>query len=183
LLQGNHVIHVSFAAKVDHIISWYEDIFSEISKKRHLEEAMEVHDELIKNRVIMNFSQKGAKVEQVLKSLQVMIKDGHFNADTVIFDGFNFDEATDADLDAVKNFALASNVEVWFTATLAAEGEVFASDGTPIQLQKFLAKIDVLVTLKHSEDHVKLNVIKDHGNPVKDAHLNLDPRTMLIVEE
>ncbi|MDT8297998.1 MAG: hypothetical protein RQ801_06850, partial [Spirochaetaceae bacterium] len=40
LMADKHVIHVSYAKKVDHIISWYEDIFKEISLKRNLEDAM-----------------------------------------------------------------------------------------------------------------------------------------------
>ena len=33
LLQGKPVIHVSYASRVDYIITWYEDIFKEIAKK------------------------------------------------------------------------------------------------------------------------------------------------------
>ena len=40
LFQGKHVIHVSFAANTSHIIDWYEDIFSEISRRYDLEMAM-----------------------------------------------------------------------------------------------------------------------------------------------
>ena len=56
LLRDRHVIHVSFDKKTDYISAWYEDIFDEISKKRNLESAMQVHDEMIHNRIIMNFS-------------------------------------------------------------------------------------------------------------------------------
>ena len=87
LLRGKHVIHVSFSARVDHIISWYEDIFKEIAKKRSLENAVDVHDDIIKNRVIMNFNQQGISAERILRSVGAMIRDGHFGADTVIFDG------------------------------------------------------------------------------------------------
>lgn len=45
LFQGKHVIHVSFSARTDHIINWYEDIFKEIAKKQNLESAVTVHDE------------------------------------------------------------------------------------------------------------------------------------------
>ena len=89
LFQERHVIHVSFAASVEHIINWYEDIFKEIAHKRNLEQAVEVHDEIIKNRVIMNFSQERVGIEQVIKSLEALIKDGNFPADAVIFDGYN----------------------------------------------------------------------------------------------
>ena len=89
LFQNKQVIHVSFSAKVDHIINWYEDIFREIAKKRNLESAVEVHDDIIRNRVIMNFNQEGIKTDQILGSLRAMIRDGNFAADTVIFDGYD----------------------------------------------------------------------------------------------
>src|SRR6056297_3151609 len=81
LFQDKHVIHVSFSSRTDHIISWYEDIFKEIARKRELEDAMQVHDEVIKNRVVMNFSQEGVSVDQVIKSIRAMIVDGNFHAD------------------------------------------------------------------------------------------------------
>ncbi len=88
LLQGKQVIHVSFSTRTDHIISWYEDIFKEVARK--LSSAMEVHDEIIRHRVIMSFNQEGVKTQQILRSLKAMIQDGHFAADLVIVDGYNF---------------------------------------------------------------------------------------------
>ena len=72
LFQGKPVIHVSYASRVDYIIGWYEDIFKEIALKRQLESAFEVHDEIIKNRVIMNFKQDAARTDQVLKSIEAI---------------------------------------------------------------------------------------------------------------
>ena len=87
LFNDKHVIHVSFSSRVDHIVSWYEDIFKEISKMRDLENAVSVHDEIVKNRVIMNFNQEGISTDQILKSISAMITDGNFAADQVLFDG------------------------------------------------------------------------------------------------
>ena len=58
LLQGKHVIHVSFSGRTDHIVSWYEDIFSEIAKKRELDDAMTFTTISSRHRVIMNFNQE-----------------------------------------------------------------------------------------------------------------------------
>ena len=87
LLEGKHVIHVSFASDTTHIISWYEDIFEEMSRRYGLDGAMDVHDDMIKNRVIMNFRQDRVSAPQVQRSIGSMIKDGNFNADVVIVDG------------------------------------------------------------------------------------------------
>src|SRR4030042_5059805 len=80
LFQGKHVIHVSFSGSPAHIISWYEDIFSELALRLKLENSMEEHDQIIKNRVIMNFNQAGAKIDMVARSLRSMIKEGGFAA-------------------------------------------------------------------------------------------------------
>ena len=61
LFEDKHVIHVSFSANTNHIISWYEDIFDEIAKKISLDSARDVHDEIVKNRIIMNFNQARTK--------------------------------------------------------------------------------------------------------------------------
>lgn len=184
LLRGGHVIHVSFAARVDHIISWYDDIFKEIAKWKNLDSAMEVHDEIIKNRVIMNFNQAGIKTDQVLKSLQAMIADGQFPADMVIFDGFDLSVSGHDDLTAIKDFAEETGIEVWFSASLKGEEPLFDDKWVPRELSGFLDVIDVLISLQFEGDHVRLQLAKDHGrlNP-GDLHLRLDPKTLLIAED
>ena len=184
LFRDRHVIHVSFSQKVDHIINWYEDIFKEISKKRELEDAVDIHDEIIKNRVIMNFNSQGTTIDQVLTSLRAMITDGNFPADSVIFDGYNLSEAAQEDFDKVKSFAKEVNIEVWFSASLKGENPEFNSNGVPADLEARINDLDVLITLKYQGDHIHFQAIKDHDNlEPKEMSLKLDPKTLLIARE
>lgn len=184
LFRDKHVIHVSFASRVDHISTWYEDIYKEIAKKRNLEFAVEVHNEIIKNRVIMNFSQEGVRVENVFRSVEAMIKDGHFAADSVIVDGYDIEQATEEDFKAIRDFAGRINLEIWFSVSLKGKGPHFNDQGVPIILEKHLDTFSVIITLQYKGDHVSLKVIKDHGEiEPKDMHLQLDPKTLLIIEE
>jgi len=184
LFQGKHVIHVSFSSRTDHIVSWYEDIFREIAKKRELESAVDIHDEIIKNRVIMNFNQSGVKISQVLNSVKSMIKDGHFSAESVVIDGFDFLSGTPDDIALFKKFAEEEKLELWFTATLSGLEPKRNAKGIPDELESYLDMIAVLVYLKPMEDHISLQLVKDHGTfPSEPTHLMLDTRTLLIVEE
>lgn len=184
LFRGRHVIHVSFSQKVDHIVNWYEDIFKEIAKKRDLEDAIDIHDEIIKNRVIMNFNSQGTTIDQVLKSLGAMMTEGNFPADSVIFDGYKLADASQDDMDKLKAFAKESNIELWFSVSLNGENPTFNDAGIPTLLVDRIKDIDVLVTLKYEGDHVRFQVIKDHDNmETKDMSLKLDPKTMLIARE
>ena len=184
LFNAKHVIHVSFSSKVDHIVTWYEDIFKEIAKKRELESAVDVHDDIIRNRVIMNFSQKGVSVGQIVKSLGAMIDEGHFAADTLMIDGFDFTQAAIADLEKIREFAKEKNMTVWFSATLKGDEPQFDDTGFPVDLKDYDSCLDVVIGLKYKGDHVQLSLVKEGDtHRVSDMHLQLDPKTMLIAQE
>jgi hypothetical protein len=178
LLQSKHVIHVSFSSRVDHIINWYEDIFKEIAKKRSLEGAVDVHDEIIKNRVIMNFNQQSLRADQVLRSVSAMIVEGRFEADSVIFDGYDIVHGGIDDLRAIREFAAASRFEVWISVSVPEGAE-------PAEyVEPFVGEAAVVITLESVQDHVHFKALKDHDTTSpKDMHLDLDPKTLLIVEE
>jgi hypothetical protein len=184
LLQGKHLIHVSYASRVDYIITWYEEILKELSKKKGMKAAAEFHDEIIKNRVIMNFNQDGAKTEQVLRSLEAMIVHGNFAAETIIVDGFDFAQGTPEDIRKFKEFAGRLGLEVWFSASLKGDDPLFDDKGIPLVLAGFMETIDVLISLRHEGEIVRLDLVKVHGRmePVK-LRLRLDPKTLLIAKK
>jgi len=183
LLQQKAVIHVSYSSRVDYIINWYEEIFREIARNLNLESAEEIHDETVKNRVIMNFSQEGTKTEQVLRSLEAMIRHGRFPAETIIVDGFNFPQSSPDDIQKFKEFAVRMGLEVWFSASLKGAEPLFDEQGNPRELACCLDQIDVLITLRHWNNRVQLRLVKEHGvrSPVE-LKLTLDPKTLLIAQ-
>ena len=184
LFQGKPVIHVSYSSRVDYIITWYEDIFREIAKKRQLEEAVEIHEELIRNRVIMNFKQEGANTEQILKSVEALITHARFPAETVIVDGFDFTRSCQDDLRMFQDFAQRLGLEVWFSASLRGDEPLFDAEGVPLLLKGCLGRVAVCVTLSFQDGFVRLNLVKDRDHsPTGELPLRLDPKTLLIAEE
>ena len=184
LLQGKHVIHVSFAARTVHIIDYYEEIFTEISKVKDLSGAMAIHDEITSHRTVMNFDQKASTTTHVIESLRSRIRSGGFPAELVIVDEFDFNHAQLSDLYQFKDFAKEEGLELWFSVSLDHEGDSANSPVPPI-LEKHLVGIDVLINLRpHSEDgKVHLELIKDHNTHPRDMHLILDTKTLLISAE
>jgi len=186
LFGGQQVIHVSFAADTCHIVSWYEDIFSEIAKRFNLDSAMEVHHEIIKNRIIMNFNQDGIQLSRVLKSVESMVRDGNFSADTIFIDGYDFKKITAEQLSEIKKFAESYNLAIWFSVTIgdAKIEKVYDEQGMPLLLKGLTDEVAIIVCLIPGQDHIRLKLIKDHDSPVlDDLHLKLDTRTLLIVRE
>ncbi|MCX6569490.1 MAG: hypothetical protein NT147_10665, partial [Candidatus Aminicenantes bacterium] len=159
----------------DYIITWYEDIFKEIAKKPKMKSALDTFDELIRNRVIMNFKQDGAKTEQVLRSLEAMIVHANFRAETVIVDGLDFTLAGPEDIRKFKDFAGRLGLEVWFSASLKKDDPLFDDRGIPFEL---------LISLQHHGDHIHFSLVKDHDRLApKDLRLKLDPTTLLIAKD
>jgi RecA-family ATPase len=146
LVQGKHVIHVSFSSRTDHIVSWYEDIFKEIAKKRKLEDATEILDDIIRNRIIMNFNQSGLVPGQVVRSLRSMIKDGNFAADIIVVDGYNLSRGNIENFKELKNFAAEMGLSIWFSAS-TKEGTPLAPGQVPDELKPYMDYVDILITL------------------------------------
>jgi hypothetical protein len=183
LFQDKPIIHVSYSSRVDYIINWYEDIYRELARRMDLEPAAEIHDELVRKRVIMNFSQEGTRTEQVLRSLEAMIQHGRFAAETIIVDGFSFPKSSPDDLRRFKEFAGRMGLELWFSASLKGPEPLLDEGGIPVELKCCLDYIDVLITLRHLNDRVQLRLIKDHGfTSSPELRLSLDPTTLLIAE-
>ncbi len=179
LLQKKHVIHVSFAPNPDHIVSWYEDIFSEVAKKYNLDCAMEVHDDIIKNRVIMNFRQDDLPVERIEKSIAALSEKGNFEGDVLVVDGYDFVHGSPEQLQELRRFAESNNFTVWMSMSSGIEAQL---DSIPEILNPYQDQIEVIIGLKPRGDHVRLYLLKDHDEkPVPDMHLSLDSSTFLIV--
>lgn len=183
LFQDHHVIHVSFSGKTDHIIDWYEDIFREIARRHSLEGEMFIHDEVVRNRVVMNFNQQGVRVAQVCGSLKSLIDQGHFNADVIVVDGYDFAKAEAGEIAAFKDFAQTQGVEIWFSATLPPDIEL-AEPAVPEFLAPYNNMVSIVMLLRPVESHLRLELVKDHDYPVsEDPHLRLDQKILLICED
>jgi KaiC/GvpD/RAD55 family RecA-like ATPase len=183
LLQGEKVIHVSFTAHTSYVIAWYENIFSELAKRRSLEKIDEVRDELVKNRVIMNFAQEGVSIDQIIRSLKAMIVDGGFKAKTLIVDGYDFARSTRAELAKVRAFAKEMGIEVWYSCTLLGEEPLVDKNNIPVILREYIEEIGVLILLEPKSEYIHFIVVKEHDkmNP-QDLKLKLDAKTLLIAE-
>jgi hypothetical protein len=183
-LQGKKVIHVSFTQHTDYVLAWYEDIFDEFTKKKNLENAAAVKDEVVKNRVLMKFTQGGISGDQILRSLKALIKDGGFNAEAVIVDGFDFSAAEEGHIAGVKAFARDLGLCVWYSCTVAdasAGTDPYDKRRIPLALGKGAEIFDAVIVLDPKADHIELSVSKDRDlyNPEHMA-LRLDPKTLLI---
>ncbi|MGI6432355.1 MAG: hypothetical protein ACOXZ4_00585 [Sphaerochaetaceae bacterium] len=185
LFRNEHIIHVSFSGNVEHVINWYKEVFRQISENRSLEDASAIYNEILANRVVMNFSQENVPIEKVLSSLETLIRHGSFNADAVMFDGYKLTLASEDDVRKIKQFAMNLRLEVWFSVSPVRPDVTFDDNGVPNSMQKYEDLIDVLIGLKYNEekDKVIMTLVKEkEKKDPKQMRVTLDPKTMLISE-
>jgi len=184
LLQEKKVIHVSFTQHTQYVPVWYEDIFEEIINKtvygKNLENAAEIKNDIVKNRVLMNFNQDGVTVEQIIRSLRAMMVDGGFKADSIIIDGFDFSRTTKESITGVKNFAMELGVSIWYSCSVKDEKQ-YDKENIPLVISDFSGNFDVVIVLYPRQDHVELSISKDRDSTAKYAAMKLDPKTLLIL--
>jgi len=185
LLQGKKVIHVSFTQHTHYVLAWYEDIFDELFIGKKLDNASDVKDEIVKNRVLMNFNQDVMSKEQILKSLRAMIKEGGFAAESIIVDGFDFSRAGREQIANVKTFAKELGLSVWYSCTVKENGQLqYDADKMPLALKDYADLADIVIVLEPKPDHIELYVSKDRDAHGIETHaMRLDPKTLLISEE
>jgi len=187
LLQGKKVIHVSFTQHTHYVPLWYEDIFNEFISKKNLENAAEIKNDLVKNRVTMNFNQDGVTKEQILKSLRAMIIEGGFKADSIIIDGFDFLQSSvngslQESLTSVKRFAIEMGINIWYSCSVKDDNQ-YDKENIPTVLSSNITNIDVVIVLNPKSNHVELSISKDRDSHIsKSMAMKLDPKTLLILE-
>jgi archaellum biogenesis ATPase FlaH len=182
LLQGQKVIHVSFNKHTDHVLAWYEDLFDEFVQKKNLENEVEVKDNIVRNRVLMNFNQEGMTSLQIIVSLRALIVEGGFKADTLVIDGFGFSRASEERLSKLKTFAKEVGLSIWYSCSV--NDGMFDDRRIPLILKPFQNIVDVVITLEQKASHIELSVSKDRDfYPPDPLAMKLDPRTLLILEE
>ena len=182
LLQGKKVIHVSFTQHADYVIAWYEDIFNQFISEKKLANAGDLKNDLVKNRVLMNFNQDGVSEEQILRSLRAMIVEGGFNAESVIIDGFDFSRTSADRMAAVRAFAQELGLSFWYSCTI--NGLHYDEANIPLVIKDFADCIDLVIVLDPKPDYIELSVSKDRDSrDTRVLAMRLDPGTLLISEK
>ena len=174
LFDGNQLVHVSFNQHASNIIPWYDDIFTEINKKKVITNPDAVKEQITRNRSIFNFNQDCFNLEKVVNQLNAM-KAGGYDIKSVIIDDVDFKKMTLADLQTVSTFAKATNSKVWISATV--DGDEL-KDSLPKEMDNL---VNIVVHLKSSGNATVLDVLKCSGK--YKASLKLDSKSLLITDK
>ena len=114
MLRGQKVLHVSVDEGLEKAKAWYDDVFKYIADGFQLENAAEVGDELMRNRMIMTFKESAFSRPKLEERLNDLVYQNIFRPDIVVVDGFDFAESDYDSVMDLKEMMAAMNVQGWF---------------------------------------------------------------------
>ncbi len=176
LFQDKHVVHISFNQNADFSMTWYEDIFNEITKKKNIGNTTELKTDTLKKRVILNFNQDSVTGEQFVKTLKAL-EAGGIVADTIIIDGLDFSRVEENSIKLLKSYATDTGSVIWFGVSTDAEN---LKDMLPENVATY---VDAVIHLEQKPDAIEMKVLKLRDEKVEVSHLKLDSKTLLIAEK
>jgi len=182
-IRGRKVLHVSLNKTVDHVREFYDEIFMDLAHSAGLEDLATARLDMERHRMIHTYVGKTFTIDKLRQSIQFLKDVAHFEPACLILQGFAFDQATLADIEALRQLAAEFNVELWMSA-LTHRGVAADERGIPEPITKLASGIAVIVQMTDDGGTVKLSLLKDHDNPnVAKLSLALDPSTMLLVKK
>jgi hypothetical protein len=182
-IRGRKVLHVSLDKTVDHMREFYDEIFMDLAHSANLEDLATARVDMERHRMIHTYTGGTFTIEKLRHSVQFLKEVAHFEPACLIIEGFGFEKATLAEIEALRQLAVEFNVELWMSA-VTHRGVESDALGIPEPLTKFAPAIAVIVQMTDDSGSVKLALLKDHDNPnVANLTLALDPSTMLLVKK
>ncbi len=182
LMRSRKVLHIDTESPAERVIEFYEEVFNDLAKTSELADRFSTQLEIERNRMIHSYVGGNFSLARVRGALGYMKEHMAFLPSVVIIDSYpNWDEATEEDILELKKLAKELECEMWISAIAHREGEVKDDRGVPTKVARFEDHLSVLLELRPEGDHIKLQLIKDHGNKdLADLHIELDPSTLLL---
>ncbi len=177
LLQDEPVVHISFSQHVDYAITWYNDMFDELAKKKNLENASEIKSQMIAKRIVLNFNQDTVRTSQIMKTIKAL-SEGGSKLSIIMIDDFNFAKALPGAVKEMKTFAKEMDLAIWYTASADVE-----NCGIDESLKRYIQDIDILLYLEHDGEFVQIKTLQEHGKTGTETDSKFDAKTMLLSEK
>jgi hypothetical protein len=197
LLRDRKVLHISHEHAVEHVRSYYDEIFHDLAISHRLSQPQMVRLEIEKNRLIYShlqaaneapLSRRGgsSSISRISETIRFARDFAHFEPDAVIIDGFDFDNATSDAVEALAAQAKELDAELWLSAKTeeSPEPSTTGPESVPSPLRRFYDQVSVIVALLPINDEVHMQLLKDHDNTdMSELHLRLDPSTMRVIND
>jgi len=181
MLQDRNVLHVSLEDPVGKVTLWYQEVFSLLAQKRHVQASAPLWDDLLPRRFVMTFKVEGFSVPKLRERMTDLIAQNIFQPHTLIVDGIPFEGDVRGQIEELKTLSIETGVRCWFTVRTHRH-ETPLPDGMPPQLSALQDLFEVAVQLLPDGKDIHIRILKGLEMPQRRTAVRFDPATMLIKE-
>jgi len=186
LLNGRQVVHVSVGQTIEKTKLWYDDMFKDIAEGAKLENAGEIYDSIMRNRMIITFNESRFNRAKLEERLNDLIQQNVIKPSCMVVDGFDFAVTPRGVLEEMREMASAMGIQIWFSAVCHSDDPQTSAIGTPAPCHEVEDLFGTVVLLQpvSNSDCIDLKVIKGSAEISKCGKLlKLDPMTFMIRED
>lgn len=173
LLRDVSVLHVSLRETVDHVRSYYDEIFGAISRAGRIPDRASAMVAAERHRMIHSYLDRRFSVGQLRSNLDMLDDVAHFRPRLIVIDGLRRDELAEQ-LPAIGEMAGELEIPVWLTVRSKSSDSLELTD-------EHWSHISMALKLTPSDRTVKLSVLDRDGE--EDLPFLLDPTTMLVLSD
>lgn len=182
LMNDKQVVHVSVGQSLDKTKLWYDDMFKDIAEGCKLENAGEIHDTIMRNRMIITFNESKFSLAKLEERLHDLMQQNVIKPSCMVVDGFDFVKTERAVLEGMRELAKAMDLQIWFSAVCSDGADTAVP--APCNGMEDLFNTVVLLQPVPQSDCIDLKIIKGSAAVSKCGKLlKLDPRTFMIRED
>lgn len=186
LMNDKQVVHVSVGQSLDKTKLWYDDMFKDIAEGCQLDKAGEIHDSIMRNRMIITFNESKFSRAKLEERLHDLVQQNVIKPSCMVVDGFDFAKTDRAVLEGMRDLAKDMNLQIWFSAVCdeATDCQCATSVPSPCKGMEDLFNTVVLLQPVAQSDCIDLKIIKGSAAVSKCGKLlKLDPRTFMLRED
>ncbi|MDG4475619.1 AAA family ATPase [Thiovibrio frasassiensis] len=186
LMNDKQVVHVSVGQSLDKTKLWYDDMFKDIADGCKLENAGEIHDSIMKNRMIITFNESKFSLAKLEERLHDLVQQNVITPSCMVVDGFDFAQTDRKVLEEMRELAKTMDLQIWFSAVCTDGNECQCASGVPAPCKGMEDLFNTVVLLQPvpQSDCIDLKVLKGSAAVSKCGKLlKLDTRTFMIRED
>ncbi len=177
--KGKRVLHISLDEPVKKVNLWYREVFNDLAELNKVDNITSAWESILPNRFIMTLQLDGFTVPRLEERLADLGEQDIFTPDTIVIDGYPFDEVDPETIKELKAFAEKMNVNIWFTIRTHRH-EAPNENGLPIQLTGISDLFEAAIQIVPESGKISLKILL--GVSDSDKQIHVDPKTMLIMD-
>ena len=186
LMNDKQVVHVSVGQSLDKTKLWYDDMFKDIAAGCKLENAGEIHDTIMRNRMIITFNESTFSLAKLEERLHDLVQQNVIKPSCMVVDGFDFVKTDRAVLEGMRELGKGMDLQIWFSAVCDDGSDSQSGTGLPAPCKGMEDLFNTVVLLQpvHQSECIDLKILKGSAAVSKCGKLlKLDPMTFMIRED